>query len=80
MPGKDTAAIFGHIEVDGHSIFQYDSVRGQWLTLNQSDQIKPLEAVWVYSKKVDSVPLSFDADPLQIPQTRELKRGRNNFV
>ncbi|HWQ63398.1 MAG TPA: PKD domain-containing protein [Methanospirillum sp.] len=77
VAGKDTAAIFGYIEVDGHSIFQYDSVRGQWLTLNQSNQIKPLEAVWLYSKKADSVPLSFDSDPLQIPQTRELKRGWN---
>jgi beta propeller repeat protein len=77
VAGKDTAAIFGHIEVDGHSIFQYDSVRGQWLTLNQSSQIKPLETVWLYSKKADTVPLSFDSDPLQIPPTRELKKGWN---
>ena len=75
--GKDTAAIFGHIEVDGHSIFQYDSVRGQWMTLNQTSPLKPLEAVWLYSKKVETVPLSFDSDPLQIPPVHELKKGWN---
>ena len=77
VPGMDTAAIFGKIDVDGHSIFQYDSVRGQWVTLTQTSQIKPLDAVWLYSKKVDTVPLTFDTDPLQIPPTRELKRGWN---
>jgi len=76
-PGKDTAAIFGSIDVDGHSIFQYDSIRGQWITLNMASQIKPLEAVWLYSKNAASVPLSFDSDPLQIPPTRELKKGWN---
>jgi len=77
MPGKDTAAIFSHIDVDGHSIFQYDSVRGQWVTLTMSSQIKPLDAIWLYSKNAGTVPLSFDSDPLQIPPTRELKKGWN---
>jgi beta propeller repeat protein len=76
-PGKDTAAIFSHIDVDGHSIFQYDSLLGQWKTLTQASQVKPLDAVWLYSKKADTVPLTFDSDPLQIPPTRELKRGWN---
>ncbi|MFH0967584.1 MAG: PKD domain-containing protein [Methanobacteriota archaeon] len=76
-PGKDTAAIFGNIDVDGHSIFQYDSIRGQWVTLTQTSQVKPLDAVWIYSKNVGTVPLTFDTDPLQIPPTRELKRGWN---
>ena len=77
LPGKDTAAIFSTIDVDGHSIFQYDSARGQWITLNLTNQIKPLDAVWIYSKSAATVPLTFDTDPLQIPPTRELKRGWN---
>ncbi|HWQ67792.1 MAG TPA: PKD domain-containing protein [Methanospirillum sp.] len=76
-PGKDTAAIFGNIDVDGHSIFQFDSVKGQWVTLSASSLIKPLDAVWLYSKNVNQVPLNFDTDPLQIPPTRELKKGWN---
>jgi len=76
-PGKDTAAIFSAIDVDGHSIFQYDSVRGQWVTLSQTSPVKPLEAVWIFSRNAATVPLSFDTDPLQIPPTRELKRGWN---
>jgi PKD repeat protein len=76
-PGKDTAAIFGNIDVDGHSIFQYDSIRGQWVTINQTSLVKPLDAIWLYSKKKDKVPLTFDTDPLQIPPTRELKTGWN---
>jgi PKD repeat protein len=77
LPGKDTASIFGHIDVDGHSIFQYDSVRGQWITLTLNSQIKPLEAVWLYSKNANVVALTFDSDPLQIPPTRELRKGWN---
>ncbi len=76
-PGSDTAAIFSQIDVDGHSIFQYDSALGQWKTLTMASQIKPLDSVWLYSKGVNTVPLKFDTDPLQIPPTRELKRGWN---
>jgi beta propeller repeat protein len=76
-PGSDTAAIFSQIDVDGHSIFQYDSALGQWKTLTMTSQIKPLDSVWLYSKDVNTVPLKFDTDPLQIPPTRELKRGWN---
>lgn len=76
-PGKDTAAIFSHIQVDGHSIFQYDAVSGQWITMTQSSQVKPLDAVWVYSRTQDQVPLIYDSDPLQTPPTKELKKGWN---
>ena len=71
--------IFKNIEADGHSIFQYDSVRRQWFTLTQTSKINPLDAVWLYSKKTDKVPLTFDTDPLQTPPTRELKTGWNSI-
>lgn len=76
-PGKDTAAIFSHIQVDGHSIFQYDAVTGQWITMTSSSLIKPLDAVWIYSRTTDTVPLIYNSDPLQTPPTKELRKGWN---
>ena len=76
-PGKDTAAIFTHIQVDGHSIFQYDAVTGQWITMTSSSPIKPLDAIWVYSRVTDTVSLTYDSDPLQTPPTKELRKGWN---
>ncbi|WP_214036803.1 PKD domain-containing protein [Methanospirillum sp.] len=76
-PGKDTAAIFSHIQVDGHSIFQFDAVTGQWITMTSSSQIKPLDAVWIYSRTTDTVPLTYNSDPLQTPPTKELRKGWN---
>ncbi len=76
-PGKDTAAIFSHIQVDGHSIFQYDAVTGQWITMTSSSPIKPLDAVWIYSRVADKVSLTYDSDPLQTPPTKELRKGWN---
>ncbi|HOJ96672.1 MAG TPA: PKD domain-containing protein, partial [Methanospirillum sp.] len=76
-PGKDTAAIFSHIQVDGHSIFQYDAVTGQWITMTSSSPVKPLDAVWIYSRTADKVPLTYDSDPLQTPPTKELRKGWN---
>ncbi|KAF5090824.1 PKD domain-containing protein [Methanospirillum sp. J.3.6.1-F.2.7.3] len=76
-PGKDTAAIFSHIQVDGHSIFQYNAVTGQWITLTASSQVKPLDAVWIYSRTSERVSLTYDSDPLQTPPTKELRKGWN---
>ena len=76
-PGKDTAAIFSHIQVDGHSIFQYDAASGQWITMTASSLVKPLDAVWVYSRVADKVALTYDTDPLTTPPTKELRKGWN---
>lgn len=77
--GDDSAAIFRNIDADGHSLFQYNSVRGQWDILNASSQMKPLDAVWLYSKKADTVPVTFDPEiPQKIP-ARELSKGWNGF-
>jgi PKD repeat protein len=76
VSGNDTAVIFRHIDADGHSLMQYDSLSGQWVTLNPTSPIKPLDAVWLYSKKIDSVPLTFDSSATN-PPTRQLKKGWN---
>ncbi len=76
-PGRDTAAIFENIEADGHSLLQYDSGTNQWIILAKTSLIKPLDAVWLYSKRIDTVPLTFDPDTSQNPAVRELKMGWN---
>ena len=73
--GSDTAAIFGHIDADGHSILQYDSFSGQWVTMTRNSQVKPLDAIWLYSKKSDTVPLTYD--PVSGPLSCDLSKGWN---
>ncbi|MFH0967585.1 MAG: PKD domain-containing protein [Methanobacteriota archaeon] len=75
--GSDTAEIFAHIDADGHSILQYNSVSGQWVTMTRTSPVKPLDAVWLYSKKIDTVPLTFDTHPLHNPPSHELCKGWN---
>ena len=75
--GKDTASIFANINVDGHSIFQYDAITGKWQVMNPSSPVKPLDAIWLYSRGSDKVPLTYSTDPVQTPPTKELRKGWN---
>ena len=75
--GKDTASIFSNINVDGHSIFQYNAITGQWIVMNPSSPVKPLDAIWIYSRAADKIPLTYSSDPLQTPPTKELRKGWN---
>lgn len=77
--GHDTASLFTNVDVAGHSIFQYDSKSGRYKTLNAKSQIKPLEALWIYSGSVNQVYLYFAADALQIPPTRTVSKGWNTI-
>ena len=45
--------------------------------MTSSSQIKPLDAVWIYSRTTDTVPLTYNSDPLQTPPTKELRKGWN---
>ncbi|PWR69733.1 PKD domain-containing protein [Methanospirillum lacunae] len=74
-PGKDTAQIFEHIDVAGHSALQYEPSQG-WVPLLRTTQIKPFMAFWIYSAKTDSVPLSYDSTSQKI-QPRMLSQGWN---
>ncbi len=76
-PGQDTARIFEHLDVAGHSALLYEPSRG-WVPLLRTTQIKPLMAVWVYSTKSDTVPLIYDpASP--VIQPRMLSQGWNTI-
>lgn len=78
-PGKDTGAILSHIDVKGHSVFQYDESKHVWNIMNSASPIRPLEAFWIYSSKADKIPVTFDKNPVQTPPTRTLKKGWNGI-
>jgi len=76
---NNAKAIFGKVDVGGHSIFSYNPKTKSWTTVTASTVINPLDAVWVYSTRKDSVNLYFEGDALQIPPTRKLVKGWNTF-
>ena len=78
-PGFDTASIFNVIDSGGHSMFQYDTGKHLWNTLDPSSPIKPLEGFWIYSKGTSSVPIRYDTNPVQTPPTAYLKKGWNGI-
>ncbi len=74
-PGRDTAQIFEHLDVAGHSALVYEAQKG-WVPLLRTTPIKPFMAIWVYSARADSVPLTFDGSKLVI-EPRALSSGWN---
>ena len=76
---NNAKAIFGRVDVGGHSIFSYNPRSKSWTTVTASTVINPLDAVWIYSTKKDSVYLYFAGDALQIPPTKKLVKGWNTF-
>jgi PKD repeat protein len=76
-PGCDTASIFSAIDVQGHSIFQYDGAMRAWDMLNAGSPVRPLDSLWIYSSKADKVPLTYDPTPGT--PTKMLKKGWNGI-
>jgi PKD repeat protein len=76
---NNAKAIFGRVDVGGHSIFSYNPRSKSWTTVTASTAINPLDAFWIYSTKKDSVYLYFASDALQIPPTKKLVKGWNTF-
>lgn len=78
--GMNTAkALFGRIDVGGHSIFSYNPRTKSWTTVTATTKINPLDAVWIFSTRKDAVNLYFAEDALQIPPTKKLVKGWNTF-
>ncbi len=78
--GQNNAkALFGHVDVGGHSIFAYNPKTKSWTTVTATTIINPLDAVWIYSQQADTVYLYFANDALQIPPTKKLVKGWNTF-
>ena len=75
--GNDTAAIFADVDADGHSAFRYDTVAGDWIALQETDPLAPLEGIWIYSAGPAAVPLTFSTNPRTLPAERALDSGWN---
>ena len=75
--GNDTATIFAAVDTDSHSAFRYDTANRNWIALQETDQIRPLEGYWIYSTGPATVPLTFSTDPLVSPPERSLSTGWN---
>jgi|GEM_PF-4108879 len=76
--GNNTAAqVFGGISTGGKGIFNYDAKARVWNQLSSTDEIKPLEAYWIYSTVPTDVSLIFMNDPFLTPPTKHLEKGWN---
>jgi hypothetical protein len=75
--GNDTAAIFAGVDTDGRSAFRYDTAAGDWINLQETDRLAPLEGIWIYSTGPATVPLNFSTDLLAPPSERALVAGWN---
>jgi len=71
--------VFGHIDTEAHSIWLYNAfASAPWGTgMTNSDEVKPLDGIWIYSTKEDTVYLVFDTNPRRVPPTKQLSAGWN---
>jgi hypothetical protein len=75
--GNDTAMIFAGVETENRSVLWYNTAVGEWEPFTATDQIKPLDGIWIYSTGPATVPLTFSTDPLLPPAERTLSAGWN---
>jgi hypothetical protein len=75
--GNDTAAIFEGVDTDSHSIFRYDTAARDWINLQETDRLAPLEGIWIYSTGPATVPLNFSTALPLPPSERALIPGWN---
>lgn len=61
------------------SIWLYNAFASPpWGTgMTNSDEVKPLDGIWIYSTKEDKVYFVFDTDPRRVPPTKQLYAGWN---
>jgi hypothetical protein len=75
--GSSTAQqVFGSVNTDGHSIFQYDPQNG-WAAMPGTSEVRPLDGVWIYSANATELHPVFDSNPRQVPVTKSLAAGWN---
>lgn len=75
--GYDNASIFANVDTASHSIYEYDTAKGTWITLTPTSPIKVLDGLWIYSKSPTSVALKFSTDPIVVPPSKNLPSGWN---
>ncbi|CAD6494936.1 MAG: Bacterial Ig-like domain (group 2) [Candidatus Argoarchaeum ethanivorans] len=69
--------VFGDVNRSSHSIFLYNTSTAEWNVMNLTDEVKPLDGIWIYSAESKVIPITFDNDPLRTPPTKMLYNGWN---
>jgi hypothetical protein len=71
--------VFGEVDTGGHSIWLYDAAADiPWGTgMSSSDEVEPLDGIWIYSTQEDTAYFVFDTYPQQVPPTKTLYAGWN---
>ncbi|RZN14346.1 MAG: hypothetical protein EF812_05700 [Methanosarcinales archaeon] len=76
--GNNTVeAAFGDVNRNSHSIFLYNTSMTEWNMMNLTDEVKPLDGIWIYSAESKAIPITFDNDPLRTPPAKMLYNGWN---
>jgi hypothetical protein len=70
------AAVFAGVDTGGHSIFQYNP-SGGWSAMGSSDNVSPLEGIWIYSSGTQTLRPVFDTNRRQVPPAKQLSAGWN---
>ncbi len=74
--GNNTVAVFGDVDVAGHSIYAYSPEAG-WQQMAGTDTLSPMDGIWLYSNGTASVPFMFDDADLATPPVKRLTAGWN---
>ena len=76
--GHNTAgALFSGVDTGMRSIYVYDAENERWRTLTESDVVRPLDGIWIYSENPDQIPLTFKGVGIELPPTKMLYPGWN---
>jgi|MTBAKMStandDraft_1061839.scaffolds.fasta_scaffold00128_6 PKD repeat protein len=70
-------ALFSNVDTGMRSIFLYDAEDKRWRTLTESDVVKPLDGIWIYSENPEQIALTFKGVGIELPPTKLLYQGWN---
>jgi hypothetical protein len=77
-PGNNNASIFSNVPSSGHSVLKYNQTSG-WVSLKETDILKPLDGIWLFAEKSSTVSLQFDTNPDPDPPSSWLGSGWNSI-
>jgi len=75
--GHNTGSIFNAVNLDNRSIFTYLAAEERWIQVHKDTTIEPLSGLWVYSKFVSTVPITYSTSTTVLP--KQLVKGWNSF-
>ncbi|HOS82930.1 MAG TPA: PKD domain-containing protein [Methanolinea sp.] len=74
---KTAQQVFGGVNMGGRAILLYDGSTGMWKQLRATDEVLPLDGLWIYSVGRMDVTLQFDTSSIPVPPQKQLYTGWN---